>query len=459
MAELKRVLMIAQVFPPANRAGTARPFYFAKHLSEFGYCPTVIAALPEEEDSFDNSLLPQLEGRAEVVHIRKASLRRMAGGLLRSRERGRESSPQGTRSKGTGKKRVSVLGRAASFAQRHWYSGLWTLPVLAQSVRILRKSSFDLIWATGDPWNSLMAGWWLSKLTGKPLVADFRDPWTYGVLWSPRGEREASWNERWERRVVTRATRTVFTSPLTTSIMARKYGVGIGDRFVTITNGFDDAAPSAARHESNGKCVFRFVGSLNGNREPNVLFKAIAQARTDPDFSRDVRFQFIGRMNKYETQIERLGLNDMVQSVGMVDYDASRRYIQTADVLVLLQTMGSIGADCISGKAFEYLAAQRPILAVVPEEGGDAWLIRSTCSGTVTGISDTNRIVEVLVRYWREWQDKGHVDAPQSQGIQQYGRRNVTRKLAALFDEILGDGRDRRIVPSDGRCRVTVDAE
>ena len=44
-----------------------------------------------------------------------------------------------------------------------------------------------------------------------------------------------------------------------------------------------------------------------------------------------------------------------------------------ADVNVLLQTIAS-GTDVIAGKAFDYLAARRPILGVVDPNGGDAWL-------------------------------------------------------------------------------------
>ena len=34
--EPKRLLMIAEKFPPFNQSGSARPFYFAKYLPEFG---------------------------------------------------------------------------------------------------------------------------------------------------------------------------------------------------------------------------------------------------------------------------------------------------------------------------------------------------------------------------------------------------------------------------------------
>jgi hypothetical protein len=42
------------------------------------------------------------------------------------------------------------------------------------------------------------------------------------------------------------------------------------------------------------------------------------------------------------------------------------------DVNVLLQTV-TAGTDVIAGKAFDYLASDKPLLAVVDPCGGDAW--------------------------------------------------------------------------------------
>ncbi len=440
--ERRHVLMIAQVFPPANRSGTARPFFFAKHLPEFGYEPTVIAAEPEAGCPQDASLLAQLDGRAKVIYLKEASLRhrlRRIGALLTRGGTRRLSSSSDSFEPGMREPEAAgLLPRVELFARRRWYRGYWTLAVLAASLRVLPRPDFDLIWATGDPWNSLLAGWWLSRLTGKPLVADLRDPWTYGALWFPRDDGDAKWNERWERRVVAHARRTVFTSPLTTEIMSQRYGPPIGRRFVTIPNGFDEARFAQERSTPHEKCVFRFVGTVERQRDPWVLLQAISLAQANPEFRREVAFQFVGWMNGYEAQIARLRLGHMVEYVGYVSYEKSRQYIQDADVLILIQTIKGAGADCICGKAFEYLNAHRPILAVAPEHGGDAWLIRSTQAGVVTGIDDPARIAAELIAFWSEWRHKRRIDAPSSQGIEQYSRRNTTRQLAGLFDEILG---------------------
>jgi hypothetical protein len=50
----------------------------------------------------------------------------------------------------------------------------------------------------------------------------------------------------------------------------------------------------------------------------------------------------------------------------------------------------------LSGKVFEYLAAERPILAVVPPDGAAAGLIRETGAGVVVAPDDIDGIEREL---------------------------------------------------------------
>jgi glycosyltransferase involved in cell wall biosynthesis len=50
----------------------------------------------------------------------------------------------------------------------------------------------------------------------------------------------------------------------------------------------------------------------------------------------------------------------------------------------------------LSGKVFEYLAAERPILAAVPPDGAAAGLIRETGAGVVAAPDDVAAIREAL---------------------------------------------------------------
>jgi glycosyltransferase involved in cell wall biosynthesis len=57
----------------------------------------------------------------------------------------------------------------------------------------------------------------------------------------------------------------------------------------------------------------------------------------------------------------------------------------------------------LSGKVFEYLAAERPILAAVPPEGAAADLIRETGAGVVAPPDDPAALGEALTGLVERW--------------------------------------------------------
>jgi hypothetical protein len=57
----------------------------------------------------------------------------------------------------------------------------------------------------------------------------------------------------------------------------------------------------------------------------------------------------------------------------------------------------------LSGKVFEYLAAERPILAAVPPDGAAAELIRETGAGLVAAPDDVTALTQALAELHAEW--------------------------------------------------------
>jgi hypothetical protein len=139
----------------------------------------------------------------------------------------------------------------------------------------------------------------------------------------------------------------------------------------------------------------------------------------------------------YQQQLAETGPDKHIENMGPVPYRESLDAMRTADVLVLLQTIGGEGNDVIGGKAYEYLAAHRPILGIVPPDGGDAWLLSSAEAGTVTGISDVQRVAQGFLHYWRLWKDGRLSEMTARQDLSQFSRRKLTQDLASLFDDVL----------------------
>ena len=93
----------------------------------------------------------------------------------------------------------------------------------------------------------------------------------------------------------------------------------------------------------------------------------------------------------------------------------------------------------LSGKVFEYLAAERPILAVVPPDGAAAELIRETGAGVVVAPPTTwpasARRSEGLHARWRAGELDGTPLAPETR--RRLARETRVEELAELMRSLV----------------------
>jgi len=204
-------------------------------------------------------------------------------------------------------------------------------------------------------------------------------------------------------------------------------------RLVTITNGFDDAPIQPLREQPAEQCVFRYVGMLNERRHPDPLIVAFARAAQDPQFRQRAVLEFVGNAGGHERKAS-LAPGCQIKFRGQVSRSDSLRLMAGSDVNVLLQTI-SDGQDVVSGKAFDYLHARRPILAAVDEAGGDAWLIRDTGAGSVVRWSDSEALARELLECFRR-REAGSSELATAD-IERFSRRRLTADLARLFDDVV----------------------
>jgi len=91
----------------------------------------------------------------------------------------------------------------------------------------------------------------------------------------------------------------------------------------------------------------------------------------------------------------------------------------------------------LSGKVFEYLAAGRPILAVVPPDGAAAELIRETGSGVVVPPDDVEAIGAALVGLHARFANGGLASVELARADEdRLSRRARVEEMAALLEEI-----------------------
>src|SRR5205814_6130341 len=131
------------------------------------------------------------------------------------------------------------------------------------------------------------------------------------------------------------------------------------------------------------------AGSFFGKRDPRPFLRALAGSGLE-----DVTARFVGDFRPADREFaESLELGERIELIDYVPRRESLRLQRDSDALLLLiPDAGGRGRGILSGKVFEYLAAERPVLAAVPEDGAAAELIRETGAGVVAGPEDVPAI-------------------------------------------------------------------
>jgi glycosyltransferase involved in cell wall biosynthesis len=371
------VLIVANDFPPVGGSSVQRAVYFSKYLPRFGWRPTVLTVKEVAFPVKDPTLLDELPPEVTVVRTESFELRRLLwlAGRLRARlgreDRGHTESAAGVAALGA---RPRELGRTL----RRWLfvpddRMLWAPFAVLRGLRLARRGRLSSICATVPAYSSAVIGYWISRLTGLPLILDLRDPWTRDP-YLPAATRFHAWvDARLEAKAVGHAARVVVISAAMRRGFVRAYPEIDPARFVVITNGFDAEVFEGLAPVRRGEgFVLTYVGSLYAHHRESLRAVCSAWselAESDPELTASARLLLIGRCDP-EIQ-EELAAWPAVRSevIGYLPHLEGLRHLRGASALLLLIKDLDPESQIITipGKLFEYVAAGRPILMIGPE--------------------------------------------------------------------------------------------
>ena len=169
------------------------------------------------------------------------------------------------------------------------------------------------------------------------------------------------------------------------------------------------------------------TGSFFGKRDPRPFL----QAFQDADLDAVVRF--VGDFRSTDREwAERARSRRPPGARRLLPRAESLRMQRDSEALLLLvPDAGGRGKGVLSGKVYEYLAAGRPILAVVPPDGAAAELVRETGAGVVAAPDDVDGIRDALVELHGRYANGG---------LPSVGARDERRGAALAPRPSRGDG-------------------
>jgi glycosyltransferase involved in cell wall biosynthesis len=390
-----KLLLVTLHFPPAGGGGVQRPLKFASQLPAFGIETHVLAPDEPALAYRDGELVPPTQ--AWVHRVRYVGPK---GDKPLERLRGKE----GLARVGT---RAALLGRRLLVPDENVP---WSTVALPTALRIVRREGIDVVLTTSPPGSLHLLGAAVQGATGARWVADLRDSLTA----NPQRRGQESTLARMKeataggvaRLVARRADAIVAAAD---AIAEETLALQPRGPVVTIANGcdFDDFA--GLEHRRSSRFRITHAGSFVGKRDPKPFLRALAESGLE-----DAVVRFVGELRAEDrAYAESLGLDGRVELIGYVSRRRSLELQRDSDVLLLLiPDAGGRGKGVLSGKVFEYLAAERPILAAVPEDGAAARLLRDTGAGVVAGPDDVPALRDALLGLHARWLRGELEDAP-----------------------------------------------
>ena len=383
-----KVLLVTMYFPPAGGGGVQRSLKLAQYLPVLGIETHVLAPEDPKWVHRDPELLVPTQAWVHRVRYlgprarKPAEELRAADGLERALVQAQVTA-----------RRLLVPDASVT----------WNLTAIPAAIRLARREGIDAVLTTSPPGSVHFVGAAVQKATGARWLADLRDPLVANqhrrADTTATRARQAA-NERLARLVVGRADAVSCVSEAIADEVRTLEPRGI---VRTIPNGcdFDDFAGLEYRPAERFRITH--TGSFFGKRDPRPFLQALH------DSGLDVVARFVGDFRSTDREwAEGLALGDRLELVEYAPRTESLRLQRDSEALLLLvPDAGGRGRGVLSGKVFEYLAAGRPILAVVPPDGAAAGLIRETGAGVVVAPDDVDGIRDALAGLYTRFTNGG----------------------------------------------------
>jgi hypothetical protein len=434
---MKRLLLISYPFAPNSSAGAIRSERFARHLAEVGWEVDVLTIRPREDLFKDHTRLADVPGlRVNRTATWDPWLRL-----------------QGWKPQNVFLRLLRSLGlRVSSFPDHMVF---WLPFAVHAGLKIYREKGFEAIYTTSPPHSSHLVGKVLSRLTKKPWVADFRDPWTLNTYQNEASRRRILLKvEQVMEKSVLRGARAVLANTRANrdNLLAAFPEIE-REKVFYLPNGWEAFPRPEKSATPDGFFTIIHAGTFYPNFKPYALFEALGnwkcgnQPEGVPPLE-GLRLILLGSQDAVtRNMVNEMGLQEMVEIKTWMPLEEARKHMCQADALWVTLGTGRGASTYVPSKLFEYLAAGRPILGFFPE-GEACHIIRETGTGLVFNSDEPGPIIRCLFQAMEE--KKAGADFPDfyrrnENAIKELNVEEIATRFSAILNDLVAfEGRSFR---------------
>lgn len=423
-----KVLLVSPYFPPLKAIGSKRAVNIVQGLTNLGWEVDVLCS----KAFFESENTPYRFEVPKGVTVNQGFVSRTLRPIITFFKS--ESKPS------TKEKITCGLSKPANpgVSLTPFDQYLWDVSGAVKSgKRMIKNSRPDVILVNADPWSGLLVGQKLSKWSGVPWVADFRDPWTaFEEKMKTRPKQIQKIIRRYEKEFFKSASAIILNTENALKRYKELYPENsVNSKFTFVRNAYNASLLDLEKVvvKNSAPFVFGYFGSFREFVSPKSLLAGFRQFIDEVKLtSNEVRLELMGRANDdFHYYAHQYGLTDLITIKPQVSYKDSLKVLRQWQTLLLV--VDPTYKLMVPAKLYDYLYARRPIIALSknPEVNN---IIKNTSSGNFVCNDNVQSIAQLFRKAYQMYQGAGLLD--NEADIAPYGLQAQSEKFDSVLTQV-----------------------
>lgn len=448
----KKVLFIAYHFPPIGGSGVQRSLKYVKYLPMYEYKPLVCTVKNGHNFAYDYTLLDEIPNEAKVYRSNSGEtllLREIiekTNAVLKKVKRSKknnEDNESKTDIKQIEASKDTIKDKIFRYLEYNYFIPDTKIRWYKHAIkdikkRILIENDIDIIYSTSSPYTDHLIALEIKKYTNKPWIADFRDPWVGNVFISNNySEKRLKKEAQMERAVIENADKIIMVTENITETYKKNYPE-YSNKFITITNGFD-SEDKVNIPIDNKKFIINYSGILTEGQSPETLIKALEKlCYEDKKFRTNLKVNFTGLViPQYEFMIRSSKINENIIINSYMPHEEVVKQMSKAAINFVILADKPESKGVFTGKIFDYILSERPILGIMPSNGVASNLINDRELGVSVEHGEVDKVYEFIKEIYKKWIFDEEIKINSIERCKDFDRKYLTKQLSITMDKLL----------------------
>ncbi|MEW5693766.1 MAG: glycosyltransferase [Candidatus Hydrogenedentota bacterium] len=413
-SDKKKVLFISYFFPPQASSGSFRPAKFVKYLKRSGWDVSVITT-----DTKHYLMYPpdatMLKG-VEDVEIFRVSHRDSVAEMIDFLK------PDGLR----------------LFLKKYFQPDtavLWSKKTFHKAVKIIEDKNIPLVWLTGNPFSLFYIGKYLKLVYPDiKVVFDYRDLWSLTAFQFYDTE-SLKTNFNIEKELIKYADHITIV-PASVIELSKTFNYPI-ENITEIPNGYDEedfAAKTDYGLKLYSGMKLGYIGSAYQDYSPAKVIEVVD--RLNRREKTDIKIYLVGYSLEHCLRVVAPEIiNNSCIIISHMEYLKTLSFMVDMDMLLLC--IPENAPYNYSGKLFNYIRANRPILLIAPPDSAPQRVLQTVGSGDYISGWDEEEIAMNLRKCYERYLNGQLVCYHDRERFIKYSREEQTKMLNKIFSSLI----------------------